>query len=72
MNYFEAITSLDYPLLKTIHAQVGGYEVEPRPLWLWEKAILDGYDVFRCLRKFRKGVVIADLTERSIVFKPVP
>ncbi len=40
LNYFESISSLDYPLLKTIHAQVEGYEVESRPLWLWEKAIL--------------------------------
>lgn len=71
LNYFEAISSLDYPLLKTIRAQVEGYEVESRPLWLWEKAILDGYTVFRCLRNLRKGIVIADLAERSIVFKPI-
>lgn len=70
LNYFESISSLDYPLLKTIQAQVKGYEVEACPLWLWEKAILDGYTVFRCLRKLRKGIVIADLTERSILFKP--
>jgi NTP pyrophosphatase (non-canonical NTP hydrolase) len=71
LNYFESISSLDYPLLKTIHAQVEGYEVESSPLWLWEKAILDGYTVFRSLRRLRKGIVIADLSERSIVFKPV-
>jgi NTP pyrophosphatase (non-canonical NTP hydrolase) len=70
LNYFESISSLDYPLLKTIQAQVKGYEVEACPLWLWEKAILDGYTVFRCLRKLRRGIVIADLTERSILFKP--
>ncbi len=71
LNYFESISSLDYPLLKTIEAQVKGYEVDSCPLWLWEKAILDGYAVFRCLRSDRSGLVIADLNERAIHFKPV-
>jgi NTP pyrophosphatase (non-canonical NTP hydrolase) len=72
LNYFDSITALDYPLLKTIQAQVKGYEVESCPLWMWEKAILDGYAVFRCLRTLRKGIVTANLSERSIVFKPLP
>ena len=71
LNYFESITILDYHLLKAIQEQVKGYEVECCPLWLWEKAILEGYTVFRCLRAQRKGIVIADLNERSIIFKPV-
>jgi NTP pyrophosphatase (non-canonical NTP hydrolase) len=71
LDYFRSIDSLDYPLLKAIEAQVKGYEVEKSPLWLWEKAILDGYRVFRCLREQRKGIVTADLTNRSIEFKPI-
>lgn len=72
LDYFDSVKSLDYPLLKTIEAQVKGYEVDSCPLWLWEKAILDGYAVFRCLRSARRGLVIADLNERAIFFKPVP
>jgi len=72
LNYFDSITALDYSLLKTIQAQVKGYEVESCPLWLWEKAILDGYGVFRRLRTLRKGIVVADLSERSIIFRPPP
>lgn len=72
LKYFDCINSLDYSMLKTIEAQVKGYEVESRPLWLWEKAVLDGYAVFRCLRSERRGLVIADLNERSIVFTPLP
>lgn len=71
LDYFQSIQSLDYPLLKAIEAQVKGYEVESCPLWLWEKAILDGYRVFRCLREQRKGIVIADLNNRSIEFRPI-
>lgn len=70
LNYFHEIRSLDYSLLKTIQEQVRGFEVDVCPLWLWEKAILEGYEVFRQLRKSRGGIVIADLNERSIMFKP--
>ena len=71
LNYFESIHSLDYPLLKAIHQQVAGYEVARCPLWLWEKAILDGYSVFRRLRAERRGIVIADLHERTISFRSI-
>ena len=71
LNFFESITTLDFSLLKAIQGQIKGYEVECCPLWLWEKAILEGYAVFRCLREQRKGIVIADVNERSIIFKPV-
>jgi len=71
LNYFDGIGHLDYPLLKAVGQQVAGYEVEKCPLWMWEKAILDGYNVFRSLRKHRKGIVTANLNERSISFKPV-
>jgi len=69
LNYFESIKSLDYSLLKFIPEFVRGYEVEKCPLWQWEKAILDGFAVFRQLRKHRRGTVIADLNKRSITLK---
>jgi NTP pyrophosphatase (non-canonical NTP hydrolase) len=69
LNYFESINSLDYSLLKLIPEFVRGYEVEECPLWQWEKAILEGFSVFRKLRKHRRGTVIADLNRRSISFK---
>ncbi len=72
LNYFEGIKSLDYPLLKLIPEFVSGYEVETCPLWQWEKAILDGFSVFRKLQHFRRGIVTADLEKRSISFKELP
>lgn len=68
LNYFEGIDSLDYSLLKMIPEFVAGYEVEACPLWQWEQAILEGFKVFRMLRRRRKGLVIADLTQRAITF----
>jgi NTP pyrophosphatase (non-canonical NTP hydrolase) len=69
LNNFESLKSLDYGLLKAVHQLVAGYEAERCPLWLWEEAILKGYDVFRKLRKHRGGVVVADLTKRTITFE---
>jgi NTP pyrophosphatase (non-canonical NTP hydrolase) len=72
LNYFASVKSLDYPLLKAVRDFVSGYEVDQCPLWQWEQAILDGFEVFRKLRNHRRGVVVADLVERSITFKTHP
>jgi NTP pyrophosphatase (non-canonical NTP hydrolase) len=66
---FRSVTRLDYGLLKAVRELVTGYEVESRPLWQWERAILDGYAVFRLLREARGGVVTADLRNHTLTFK---
>ena len=68
---FRVVQSLDYGLLKAIHELVRGYEVERRPLWQWEKAILEGFRIFRELRHHRNGAVAIDLKRRTIEFTPV-
>jgi NTP pyrophosphatase (non-canonical NTP hydrolase) len=72
-NLFEGVNSLDFAMLKTIKDMVRGYEVETRPLWMWEHAILRGFHIFRALKDARGGVVVADLKSRTIEFLgPVP
>jgi NTP pyrophosphatase (non-canonical NTP hydrolase) len=66
LNYFAAIETLDYAILKDVKELAQGYEVERCPLWLWEEAILRGYEVFRFLQKHRRGIVTANLINRSI------
>src|SRR5205807_3914647 len=66
LNYLSTIKTLDYSLLKAVQELVRGYEVEICPLWLWEEAILQGYNVFRFLREHRKALVMADLNARTI------
>ncbi|MGH7812802.1 MAG: nucleoside triphosphate pyrophosphohydrolase family protein [Candidatus Binataceae bacterium] len=72
LQHFASIESLDYSLLKSISEFVRGYEVDQCALWQWEKAILDGYRVFRKFREYRRGIVIADLEKHRILFKPLP
>ena len=68
---FEGVTRLDYGLLKTIRQMVKGYEVEIRPLWMWEEAIIRGFEVFRELRKNKGGIVIADMTRHCLIYRPL-
>jgi NTP pyrophosphatase (non-canonical NTP hydrolase) len=68
LDDFEKLKSLDYGLLKAVRDLVSGYEAEHCPLWLWEEAILKGYEMFRLLRKHRGGTIVGDLTKRTITF----
>lgn len=69
--FFRNVSTLDYGLLKTVHEFVRGYEVEGRPLWQWEQAILEGFRIFRELKEHRSGAVTVDLDRRTITFEPL-
>lgn len=63
---FEHVDSLDFALLKTIGQMVKGYEADSLMPWMWERAILEGFKVFRFLRQHRGGLVTADLDRRCL------
>jgi NTP pyrophosphatase (non-canonical NTP hydrolase) len=71
-QFFANTPQLGLDLLKSIKRFVRGYECERLPMWLWERAILQGYAVFRQLQKERRGIVVADMTRREIRFEPWP
>lgn len=65
------VSKLEYDLLKQVHGMVEGYEVEVCPLWQWERAILEGFKVFRQLREAGGGIVTVDMDMHSITFAPL-
>jgi NTP pyrophosphatase (non-canonical NTP hydrolase) len=71
MRYFEVATELDYDLLKTIQEILRGYEVAEIPLWQWERAVLEGFRVFRLLRANQGGTVSWRLPERHFEWSPL-
>lgn len=71
LHFFENQKSVSFDMLKTIADFVKGYEVEECPLNLWERAILDGYAVFRQVRANKGGVVIGDRKARTIGYRPL-
>lgn len=71
LEFFENRDRVPFDLLKGISTFVEGYEVESLPLSLWEKAILDGYAVFRQLRNERHGVIVGRRDNHSIEFRSI-
>jgi hypothetical protein len=68
-NFLEGVESLDFDVLKTVRLLTADLEVSRRPLWEVEDAILQGFGVWRELRKRGKGRVIGDLATRSVRFE---
>lgn len=71
-HFFANTPQLGLDLLKAVKGFVRGYEAERLPLWLWERAILQGFAVFRELQLHRRGIVTADLVRREIRFESWP
>jgi NTP pyrophosphatase (non-canonical NTP hydrolase) len=57
---------LSFDLLKRIRAFVRGYEAQDIPLWLWEEAILQGFEAFRFLQEHRAARVTISYAERRL------
>ena len=71
LNFFENQEKVSLGILKTIGEFVSGYEVEKCPLKLWEKAILEGYAVFRQLKENQGGWIIGNREQRTIKYMPL-
>lgn len=71
-QFFAHTPRLGLDLLKAVKNFVQGYEAYGLPLWLWDRAILQGYAVFRELQIHRRGIVTADLLKREVRFERWP
>lgn len=68
-NFFADRDQLTFDILKNVERFVKGFEVESCPLSLWEKAILEGYKVFRQVRKNKGGVVVGNRENRTLIYR---
>jgi NTP pyrophosphatase (non-canonical NTP hydrolase) len=71
-SYLDGVNTLDYPLLKTIQGLVSDRECRECSLFEWQTAILAGYRVWRPVWANRGGIVVGDLTKRTLDYKPLP
>ena len=69
VDFFSDHDSLSYDLLKGLQNFVRGYEVDQCPLNLWETAILEGYKIFKLLRKHEGGIVVGNRHARKITYR---
>lgn len=68
--FFEGQNRVSLGLLKSIGEFVKGFEVEECPLKLWERSILQGYEVFRKVRDAKGGWVVGDRGSRTVTYQP--
>lgn len=71
LHFFDQQHRISLGLLKNVQEFATGYEVAQCPLKLWERAIIDGYLVFRQLRDAKGGWIIGDRTNRTIGYEPL-
>jgi hypothetical protein len=57
---------VSFDTLKMVRQFVAGYEPSHCPLWLWEEAILQGFEAFRFLRRKRRARLRMDMVRRRL------
>ena len=67
-KFYEDITVVDFDILNTIKGMVRNFEVKNISSSLWEKALIEGYKIYRQLKANNGGRVELDLNKRTIKF----
>jgi NTP pyrophosphatase (non-canonical NTP hydrolase) len=67
-NHLEGVSEIDYELLRTIKRMTSHLEVGCCPAADWQRAILDGFAVWREVMRHRGGRVLVDLDDRLIAY----
>lgn len=67
-NFYQDIEVVDIDILNTIKGMVRNFESKNISSSLWEKAIIEGYNVYRQLIASNGGRVYLNLKERTIKF----
>jgi len=65
--FYEGVDTVEYNVLRTIKELTSHLEVSRCTGHQWEAAILDGFRVWRNLRKSRRGTIVGDLVKRSLI-----
>jgi NTP pyrophosphatase (non-canonical NTP hydrolase) len=71
-GWFERVDAVDFAVLKTIKGLTADLEVHRAPLRDWERAILEGYRVWRAVWASSGGIVAGDLLAGTIDYRPLP
>lgn len=67
--YLEGVNDIDYGILRTIKQLTRHLEVSECSEHQWQDAILQGFSVWRQIQTSKRGVVVGDLTLRTIKFE---
>jgi NTP pyrophosphatase (non-canonical NTP hydrolase) len=67
-SFLEGISEIDYGLLKTVRSMTSHLEVGQASAADWERAILEGFAVWRQVMAHRGGEILVDLDARQLRF----
>lgn len=67
-NYYKDIKVIDFDLLNTIKGMVRNLETKNISTSLWERSLIQGYEVYRELKEKNGGKVYVNLEQRTIKF----
>jgi hypothetical protein len=68
--FLEGVSTIDYGFLNTIKSLTEHLEVSTISLHTWERAILQGFDVWRQIVAHRGGVIVGNQYEGTLRFEP--
>lgn len=71
-NFLEGINEIDYRLLRTIQSMTSHLEVSQATAADWERAILEGFAIWRAVLANNGGEIIVDLDEQQIRYIGAP
>jgi len=69
-GFYEKVDTVEYGILRTIKELTAHLEVSRCTGRQWERAILDGFRVWRDVRKYGRGRILGDLNAGKIEFQP--
>lgn len=69
-HFMHGVTTVDWQLLRHIKQMTAKLEVKDRAAWEWNKALIDGFSVWRKLRHHNGGTVVGDLVANTLTFTP--
>jgi len=68
-DFLEGVSEVDYGLLRTIESMTSHLEVAAATAADWERAILNGFEVWRQVLANRGGEIIVDLDARELSYR---
>ncbi len=71
LDLFENKISIDSSILKEVKELTGTLEVKQCTFKQWERALLEGYRIFRLLCEHHKGKIKVDLDAKTITFEEI-
>lgn len=71
-NFLEGINEIDYRLLRTIQSMTSHLEVSHATAADWERAILEGFAIWRAVLANNGGEILVDLDEQQIRYLGAP